>query len=474
MKKEFLAIIMLAMLFACKNEEKTKVTAIQLDKTELTLKIGEEYTFKVNQIPENASTPTYIWRADKLSSSPYDGEVVFVSQDGHITAIYEGETVLTVEAFYPDESSDIKATCKIIVKPVNAESIKLNKNNITLDIHESEGLYYTITPENTTHKEVEWKSDNPKVVNVDNTGFIQPLSSGSANIIVKIKNTEISDTCNIIVNPIKVEAIGLNHSALDIQVGDSVLLIASFLPDNATNKNITWSSSNENIAIVNQKGKVITNTPGECYIIATSEDGEHEAKCHLIVKDIPLSYIKLGDYSYYIEIGSEINIPISFYPENATNKKVTWTSSNPNSVFIDQNGNAKGIYLGSSQITVTADAGISTSCRVDVWDFWMFIDEFFPSSSLIINGANLSGTLYVGLKNNSTKTIDIKSMRIMDMNTYKDVDKITESSSFGLLRPGEHTSIKCTLNNVYDPMFIWVYDCDGKEHDKRFQYRGNN
>lgn len=252
------------------------------------------------------------------------------------------------------------------------------------------------------------------------------------------------------------------------------MLIASFLPDNATNKNITWSSSNENIAIVNQKGKVITNTPGECYIIATSEDGEHEAKCHLIVKDIPLSYIKLGDYSYYIEIGSEINIPISFYPENATNKKVTWTSSNPNSVFIDQNGNAKGIYLGSSQITVTADAGISTSCRVDVWDFWMFIDEFFPSSSLIINGANLSGTLYVGLKNNSTKTIDIKSMRIMDMNTYKDVDKITESSSFGLLRPGEHTSIKCTLNNVYDPMFIWVYDCDGKEHDKRFQYRGNN
>lgn len=473
MKKKLLILFTLFIFLSCEKKEAPIITAINLDKTELTLKIGEKYKFNISYSPQDADAPNYIWSAPMVALPGYSGNIIDIDQIGEVTAIHEGETELTVETFYPNGGPVIKTKCKIIVIPVSAESIKLNKNNIALDIKDTETLRYTITPENTTFQDVVWKSDNSETVKV-NDGFIEPVSPGEANIIINIKNTSISDTCHIMVNPVKVEGIEINHSSWTSSIGETLNFVATIYPQNASNKNVIWSSSDENIASIDAEGIITTKKIGDCYIIAKSEDGGYESKCKLTVAPISLSHIRMDKYSYYIELGTNINIPISYYPENATNKKVTWTSSNPSSVSVDQNGNIKGVYLGSSQIIATADDnGYKVECRVEVCDFWMFLDEIFPSSSLIINGANLSGTLYVGIKNNSTKAIDIKSMSIVDMNTYKEVDKITESNSFGTLRPGEEMSIKCTLNNVYDPMFIFEYDCEGKEHDTRFQYRGN-
>lgn len=560
--KRFLPILFtLVILFACEKKEDPVATAINLDKTELTLKVGEKYNFKVAHTPSEAKAPEYTWTVEKIYLTSSGGPVIIaeIDKNGVLTATQAGTTKMIVSTTtLKDATGDpLKSRCVIKIEPIKAEGIKLSKNKTTIKAGGEETLTYTVTPETTTNKDVIWASSDLKIATVSN-GLIKAVGAGTATISVTVKNTSIKDICEVIVDPSKVEGLTLNESEKTIMQGESFKLTPVFTPEFATNKGVKWTSSNEKIALIDNLGNVTTNNYGNCVIKAVSEDGGfeatcklevtpipvesiyfddqnysveiggrkqltvivfpenagnkkikwsssnptfasidengivkgnsigsviitaisenggYEAKCELTVASIPLSHIQMDKYLYHIEIGSKISIPIQYIPENTTNKKVVWYSSNPNSVSVDQNGNVEGLYLGSSDIKIIADDnGYTTACTVNVFDFSQFIKEIFPSSSLSINGAHLTGVLYVGLKNNSSKIIDIKSLSITDTNTFNEVENIIESNSFGILKPGEDMSIKCTLNNIYDPMFIFKYDCEGKEYNKISKYRGN-
>lgn len=343
--KRFLPILLaLIALVACEKKEDPAVTAISLDKTELTLKVGEKYQFKVSYMPADAKAPSqYNWSTPQHHLGNYDGYIAKVDQDGNIQAVHEGETEVTVELFdnFNSFGETIKAYCKIIVEPVKAEGIKLNKNKTTIKAGKDEILTYTITPETTTNKDVVWSSSDPKIVTVSN-GIIKTVGAGTATISVTVKNTSIKDVCEVTVDPAKVEGLKLKESAKTIMQGESFKLTPVFTPEYATNKSIKWSSSNEKLAIVDNEGSIKTVGYGDCVIKGVSEDGGFEAICKLTVTPIPVQEIRFDNDYYKIEIGGQKQLSVTVLPENAGNKKIKWTSSNPTVAPIDEDGIIRG------------------------------------------------------------------------------------------------------------------------------------
>lgn len=213
MKKEFLAIILLVMLFACKSDDDTVLSSIKLDKTELTLKVGEEYTFKVIKNPEDAPTPSYTWSVENVND-----EIGVIDKNGNFKALSVGEVNILVEA-YVEGKIPLTSNCIVTVEPVDAEGLKLDKQELALNVGASETVICSFVPENTTNKKLLWKSSNPKIASVSfNYGTsenskITAIGEGEAIITAYLKeNEKISAQCKVKVSPTKLENLTLKET----------------------------------------------------------------------------------------------------------------------------------------------------------------------------------------------------------------------------------------------------------------------
>ena len=196
-------------------------------------------------------------------------------------------------------------------------------------------------------------------------GGIVPLS-GQSNI-VSITKGNITQ-----VNPTKVT---LNKSSLTLNTGSSSVLKPTVSPNNATNKNVTWKSSNTNVATVDMDGKVTGKSKGTATITATTVDGNKSATCKVTVKDSTVIKLdkttavvgtkKVGKYTNTLQLKATVT--------GTNNTKVTWTSSNPKVAKVDSNGKVTGVSDPShlaTTVTITAKTadGKTATCKVTVED----------------------------------------------------------------------------------------------------------
>ncbi len=161
--------------------------------------------------------------------------------------------------------------------------------------------------------------------------------------------------------------ITLDSSSLELWVGDSGQLAATVTPDDAIDV-VLWSSSDESVATVNADGKVIAHSQGTATITATSVGGECSASCTVTTKNIPVSGMYIEESSVDMIRDKEYGLKIVFTPENATNKKLKWTTSDENVVKISNN-NGVLLATGAGTATVTAvteDGEFTDSCQVNV------------------------------------------------------------------------------------------------------------
>ena len=150
-------------------------------------------------------------------------------------------------------------------------------------------------------------------------------------------------------------------------IGGTVVFSAKVVPDYATNKAVTWTSSDSNIAAVDNNGKVTAVAPGTVDITVTTKDKGFSDRCTVSVLDtVPVTGVKLGT-SFYLLTGNTITPYFTIEPSNATNRNVTWTSSDPGVVSVTIGGNIYKVANGTAVITVTTvDGGFSDSCTVKV------------------------------------------------------------------------------------------------------------
>lgn len=168
-------------------------------------------------------------------------------------------------------------------KTVAVENVELNKSKLQMKIGDTEILSATINPKDSYDKKVTWSSSNTKVVTVDSKGKITAKAEGTANITVTTNNGKYTASCNVEVEAVKTTGIKLNHTAITIIPKETSILTAIVNPSNATNKTVTWSSSNAAVATVDNTGKVTAKTEGTAIITVTTENGSYTAKCTVTV-----------------------------------------------------------------------------------------------------------------------------------------------------------------------------------------------
>ena len=163
-----------------------------------------------------------------------------------------------------------------------------------------------------------------------------------------------------------VTGIVLDRSSLVIKAGDSIRLNATISPSSATNKTVTWSSSNTNAATVDSAGSVRGVSQGNAIITAATENGL-KFTCAVTVNPagIDVTGVSLNASTASVETGKFISLTASVTPSNATDKTLTWTSSNTGRAVV-VNGYVLGIGSGTATITATAASGKYASCVVTV------------------------------------------------------------------------------------------------------------
>ena len=294
-----------------------------------------------------------------------EGESLKLDNDARLNAgdydvIVDGGTLDSTLATNLGESVIYKVT-----------QVELDKTSLTLNVGDEETLIPTITPDNATDKSVTWESSASGVATVDTSGKVTAVSVGTATITATAADgSGEKATCSVTVNAaaiVPVESVSLDKTSLELTEGGTARLTATILPQNTTNKNVTWSTSDASIATVTD-GVVTAVAPGTATITVTTEDGGKTATCAVTVAaaTVPVTGVTLNKTSTSLYVGDTETLTATVTPDNATNKDVTWTSSNP-SVAKVENGVVTAVGAGTATITVTTqDNDYTASCTVTV------------------------------------------------------------------------------------------------------------
>ena len=317
------------------------VTSVSLDKTSLSMQVGETETLTATIKPDDATDKTVVWTSS-------DGAVASVS-NGKITALKSGKATITAK------SGTCSAECVVTVS-VNTESITLDKTTLSLAVGESTTLTATVKPDDATDKTVAWSSSDESVAKVDN-GKVTALKSGKATVTAKCggKTAECAVTVAV-----PVSSITLDKTALSLAIGETATLTATVKPDDATDKTVAWSSSDESVASVDN-GKVTAIKSGK--VTVTAKCGDKTAECAVTVI-VPVSSITLDKTTLSLAVSEAATLTATVKPDDATDKTVVWSSSDESIAKVD-NGKVTALKIGSVTVTATA-ASFSVSCKVTV------------------------------------------------------------------------------------------------------------
>jgi len=170
--------------------------------------------------------------------------------------------------------------------PIYPTSISLSAESSSISIGATTQLTVNYTPSDTNVKNVTYTSSNESVATVSNAGLVTGITQGSVTITATAQTATgtTSATTSITVTPIAVTSVSLSSNSETIKVGKTVTLIPTISPSNATNKNVTWSSSNTSIATVSE-GIVTGVSAGTVTITVTTVSGNKTATCTVVVQE---------------------------------------------------------------------------------------------------------------------------------------------------------------------------------------------
>ena len=301
----------------------------------------------------------------------------------------------------------------VFAEDAEVQSIKIGITSTTMKPGETQKMIISVTPTN-ANPVLEYESDNPDVVTAA-IGTLIANNEGVANITVRVSGTEIQDSVQLTVSnktpeeekpgvdtpgdgedkpdgeTVKVNKITVENRTLYLERYETERIVYSVSPDNATNHNVNFKSSNTSVATVDDRGYVYAKRSGNTTITLESEDGGATASVRVYVSD---EYGDDDDYdstlrSIYITYDDEIlankfevmetttvQLGIKVSPSSA-NKKVTWRSSNKRIATVDSNGKVTGVRKGSCTIyaTSTTNSSKRDSVTIVVTDYVKYPDR---------------------------------------------------------------------------------------------------
>ncbi len=382
--------------------------------------------------PENAEAKSLTWKAT--------GKAVSISKSGLVQALKPGDAtitlttdrgvVATVQVTVTQKATTISFKSKQIKVPINGTSVlkptfgpagsnrwtvtftsantdiatvdengvvsghSLGKTKITAKLHNKKTATITVwvvipveevripesaelargktltlkpeyLPENATEKKVKWTSLSPKVASVTSGGVVKGLKAGTAVIRAKTDNGVIAECTVTVYNP--VTQVKLNRTSLTLSLYEQKTLTATYKPKNAAHTMITWSSSNQKVATVDENGLVTGLAKGKCTITAKSENGK-TAKCTVTVNEYLPKRILIQKRYWTMNPGDEGQLECTFSPANTSDKTLIYSSSAPEIVSVDENGAFICHASGDAVLTATSTraSGVKEIAKIHV------------------------------------------------------------------------------------------------------------
>lgn len=334
----------------------------------------ENIKYVVTNQPDAAGVvPTY----DLIEVSQSEDGTVFT-----ITGVAPGITQLTVSQ---NINGVIKSETCVIYVTTPVGEVSINPSSIEINRGDTGTVQLLFNPSGPTNSNVLWSSSDKTVATVEgdsHTATIKGISGGSATITVITEDGLKVATCDVYVRE-PVTGITLNATTVESTMAiGQYQLVATVKPSgNGVNRNVTWSSSNEAVCKVDENGLVKYVAPGYCTIVCKTEDGAFIATCNFIIS-IPVETIKLDYTDEIMSKGQTLRITAEVLPLTATNRTVSWESSNTNVCIVDSNGLVEAVGTGSATILCKSlDGGVTAMCNIYVKQ---------PVTSVVLNTTDIT------------------------------------------------------------------------------------
>lgn len=335
--------------------------SINISNNDITLKVGSTISVVATVLPSDAN--------QSLSWTSSNSRVAIVDSNGLITAISPGTAIIVAKTV-----NDITANIKVTVGDysVKLKSISVNTNYLVMPLGKTMQLSVLYNPKTASNKTITWKSSNSKVVIVNSSGYIKAVGPGTAIIKATSADGGYTDTATIEVTGsgtlISASAIVFKESSYSVGINGTISLNPIITPNNTTFKAIKFTSSDASIATVDENGLVKGLKEGTVNITATLTHNNLKATTKVVVKYIPVTSIKLNNVQAEATIkkGETLSISAEILPSNASNKNISFTSSDSNIAKVDSNGIITGISTGRTTIIAKSSDGASASLVVNI------------------------------------------------------------------------------------------------------------
>jgi uncharacterized protein YjdB len=339
-----------------------EITSISLPNGELLMKPSDTYKLDVTTEPLDVDK-------SKLSYIVNNSNIITASEDGTITAVSEGIAALRVTA---KENINADIRVRVVNNPEIVSGIYImpekitSVRSITLKVDEERKINYTVEPADSYMQNVIWESSNPNVATVTD-GSVKALSEGDATITMRTVNG-ITLTVYVTVKPstVEVESIKLiSESAIELKVGDSSQISYEVLPNEATDKSVTFQSTNTSVANVDSNGLITAVGEGSAVVRVTSSNGAKTADVMVNVKKKSSSGGGGSSCSGTTHVGN-VNSSLLGSPTDDGFDKCKRVSQNLVPFIGGTNYGQDGYYVMHVGETLTVNVKLPTICgRID-------------------------------------------------------------------------------------------------------------
>ena len=333
---------------------------------------GDTVTLTATVAPANATDKSVTW-------STSDAAVATVNANGVVTTKKAGKVTITATS-NGDKTKfgSIEITVSAATVPVTSVTVA---GDAAMTVDGEQTLTATVAPATATDKTVTWKSSDATVATVDANGKVVAKKAGEVTITATAGG--VSGTLKITVSDkaptvIPVQSVTVTGKQ-ELVEGASTTLTATVAPADATDKTVTWKSSDESVATVDKDGVVTAKKAGTVTITATA--GGVSGTLHITVTAKPVETVPVTSVEVTVEAGTTVSVgktlqaTATVKPGNATNKKVTWKSSDESIATVDANGVITAKKAGKVVITATSTDGTDKSGSVEI----TVVDETKPT-----------------------------------------------------------------------------------------------
>ena len=330
--------------------------------------VGIPTQIPVTVLPENASNKHLVWESDNNNIN------AGASEDGINGRIYITNKDNATIRIYPEDGSDVVKYLNIIGK-MPVRNITLDKVNATIDLGDTLQLNATIT-ENADNRDIIWTSSNTDLATVTDSGLVRSIAGGDVIITATAADgSGVKASCDITC-VVLITDITFNEKTIELHVGSTYAFRRGDISEGGnyqiapTTANVTqlnWYTSDNEIASINNNGEITAHKEGKIKVYAAATDNSGVIASADVIVTVPSSQLLLSDYNLTLNVDQSYTLIATVTPDNTSLQNVEFTSSDPDIVTIDANGNITAIRRGETSIFVrTLDTNISDKCDITV------------------------------------------------------------------------------------------------------------